>query len=71
MTTGGKAALYSLSGSQMGTYWTGEATFVNDNGLVVGDTTSNDDQRRERRPARWPISTARRSTSQPPTPRPG
>ncbi len=39
-TTGGKAALYSLSGSQLATYWTGEATYVNDNGLVVGDTAS-------------------------------
>ncbi len=41
-TTGGKAALYSLAGSQLATYWSGEATFVNDNGLVVGDTASPD-----------------------------
>ena len=41
-TTGGKAGLYSLAGSQLATYWSGEATFVNDSGLVVGDTAAPD-----------------------------
>jgi hypothetical protein len=41
-TTGGQAALYSPSGTLLGSYWSGEATFVNDNGLVVGDTTTID-----------------------------
>ena len=34
----GKAAVYNTSSTSTSTYWTGEATFVNDNGLVVGDT---------------------------------
>ena len=42
VTTGGRAALYSPSGTLLGSYWNGEATFVNDNGLVVGDTTTID-----------------------------
>ncbi len=41
-TTGGNAAAFSLSGSQISTYWSGEATFVNQSGLVVGDTGSAD-----------------------------
>ena len=42
VTTGGRAALYSPSGTLLGSYWNGKATFVNDNGLVVGDTTTID-----------------------------
>ena len=42
VTTGGQAALYSTSGTLLGSYWNGEATFVNDSGLVVGDTTTID-----------------------------
>ena len=34
----GKAAVYNTSSQTVSTYWNGEATFVNDNGLVVGDT---------------------------------
>ena len=41
-TTGGSAAVYTVSGSPVGAYWTGEATFVNNSGLVVGDTASSD-----------------------------
>jgi hypothetical protein len=41
-STAGNAAVYTPSGSPVGAYWTGEATFVNDGGLVVGDTTSAD-----------------------------
>ena len=37
----GKAAVYSTSFQTVSsTYWSGEATFVNDSGLVVGDTNS-------------------------------
>ena len=42
VTTGGQAALYSTSGTLLGSYWNGQATFVNDSGLVVGDTTTID-----------------------------
>ena len=36
----GQAAVYTPGGSLVGTYWNGEATFVNSNGLVVGDTST-------------------------------
>ena len=36
----GQAAVYNTSTTSTSTYWTGEATFVNDNGLVVGDTNT-------------------------------
>ncbi len=34
----GKAAVYNTSTTSTSTYWSGSASFVNDNGLVVGNT---------------------------------
>ena len=34
------AAVYSASGTSVGTYWAGEATGVNNNGVVIGDTVA-------------------------------
>ena len=38
-TPSGDAAVSNLWGSQIVSYWNGEATFVNDGGLIVGDTS--------------------------------
>ena len=39
--TSGKAALFSSSGTQLATYWNGEATAVNSSGIVGGDTATS------------------------------
>ena len=36
-----QAAVYTPSGTPVGTYWAGEATGVNNNGLVIGDNSDN------------------------------
>ena len=36
-----QAAVYSTSGTPVGTYWAGEATGVNNNGLVIGDNAND------------------------------
>jgi hypothetical protein len=35
------AAVYTLSGTPVGTYWAGEATGINNNGVVIGDTAAS------------------------------
>ena len=63
----GQAAVYNTSTTSTSTYWTGEATFVNDNGLVVGDTNTGFYYYGYVL-RRWRKSAANRSISRPPMP---
>ena len=62
------AAVYNASKQTTTTYWSGEATGVNDNGLVIGDNAVNVcNNAKESIPAwRWPISMGKRSISRTP-----